>query len=63
MLNMRAMISSKNTKSEKILRSQENSVRMNSGKRTYVDVLKNPSAALNPSVDPTPSSIKMVEYV
>ena len=36
------------------MRSQENSVRMNSGKRTYVDVLKNPSAALNPGMDPTP---------
>ena len=27
---------------------------MNAGKRTYADVLKNPSAALNPGMDPQP---------
>ena len=35
-------------------KTRENSAKMNSGKMTYADVLKNPSAALNPGLDPKP---------
>ena len=53
MLNMCDHAQFQTRKSEKKnLRNQKELVIMNAGKKTFADILKNPSAALNPGMDP-----------